>query len=118
MEQVGFTERSTMSKTVDSEDAMVQYVARTPGALGRVSGNALYQEVKVLAVLSYDLRAERAEAVVNVVRYVKSPSPGPALVISFVEGAVGRKALERAATHSTVNGQPVRVIRSAWEDIP
>jgi hypothetical protein len=117
-----FSGRSTMPKTVDSEEAMMQYVARTPGAIGYISESASHQdsrqEVKVLVILSHDLRAERADDVVNLVRYVEWPSPGPALVIGFMGDSAGARTLERAAAGVSVNGRPLRVARSGWENLP
>jgi hypothetical protein len=113
-----FSGASTMPKTVDSEEAMVQYVARTPGAIGYVSESASQKDVKVLLVISHDLRVERADDALNLVRYVEWPSPGSALVITFIGDAAGGRALNRAAAGVAVNGHPVRVIRATWEDLP
>ena len=45
-----FTGQASMPKTVDSEAAMVDYVAATPGAIGYVSKATEHDKVKVLAV--------------------------------------------------------------------
>jgi hypothetical protein len=41
---------ATMPKTFDSEAAMVEYVARTPGAIGYISTGTPHDSVKVLTV--------------------------------------------------------------------
>ncbi|MGA3132505.1 MAG: hypothetical protein ABSD59_17000 [Terracidiphilus sp.] len=45
-----FSGQASMPKSVDSEAAMVDYVAHTPGAIGYVSSGAPHEGVKVLAV--------------------------------------------------------------------
>ncbi len=45
-----FSGQASMPKTVDSEAAMVEYVAHTPGAIGYVGSGAPHEGVKVLAV--------------------------------------------------------------------
>jgi ABC-type phosphate transport system substrate-binding protein len=42
--------RAAMPKTFDSESAMVEYVARTPGAIGYISPGTPHDSVKVLTV--------------------------------------------------------------------
>jgi hypothetical protein len=113
-----FSGRSTMPRTVDSEAAMVQYVARTPGAIGYISETASHQDVNVLVILSSDQRIERADDAVNLIRYVEWPASSPALVIGFMGDPAGAKTLGQAAAGVTVNGRPVQVIRSAWGDLP
>jgi ABC-type phosphate transport system substrate-binding protein len=45
-----FSGQASMPKTVESEAAMVEYVAQTPGAVGYVGKAAPHDGVKVLAV--------------------------------------------------------------------
>lgn len=45
-----FTGQGSMPKTVDSEAAMVEYVAATPGAIGYVSKAAANDKVKTLTI--------------------------------------------------------------------
>jgi ABC-type phosphate transport system substrate-binding protein len=45
-----FTGQGTMPKTVDSEAAMVDYVAATPGAIGYVGKGTEHDKVKTLAI--------------------------------------------------------------------
>jgi ABC-type phosphate transport system substrate-binding protein len=45
-----FSGQASMPKTLDSDAAMVDYVAHTPGAIGYVSSGAPHDGVKVLAV--------------------------------------------------------------------
>jgi len=45
-----FSGQASMPKTLDSEAAMVDYVAHTPGAVGYVGGATPHDGVKVLAV--------------------------------------------------------------------
>jgi len=45
-----FSGQASMPKSVDSDAAMVEYVARTPGAIGYVSSAAPHEGVKILAV--------------------------------------------------------------------
>ena len=45
-----FSGQASMPKSVDSEAAMVEYVAHTPGAIGYVAKSAPHDGVKVLAV--------------------------------------------------------------------
>jgi ABC-type phosphate transport system substrate-binding protein len=45
-----FSGQASMPKTVESESAMVDYVAHTPGAIGYVSSATPHEGVKVLAV--------------------------------------------------------------------
>jgi ABC-type phosphate transport system substrate-binding protein len=45
-----FSGQATMPKTVDSEAAMAEYVAKTPGAIGYVGKSAAHEGVKVLAI--------------------------------------------------------------------
>jgi ABC-type phosphate transport system substrate-binding protein len=45
-----FSGQASMPKTVDSEAAMVEYVAQTPGAVGYVGKSAPHEGVKVLDV--------------------------------------------------------------------
>ncbi|MFZ0772208.1 MAG: hypothetical protein WCA49_24965 [Candidatus Sulfotelmatobacter sp.] len=45
-----FTGQGSMPKTVDSEAAMLEYVAATPGAIGYVSKVTEHDKVKTLAV--------------------------------------------------------------------
>lgn len=45
-----FSGQASMPKTVDSEAAMVDFVAHTPGAVGYVSKAAAHEGVKVLGV--------------------------------------------------------------------
>jgi ABC-type phosphate transport system substrate-binding protein len=45
-----FSGQASMPKTIDSDAAMVDYVAHTPGAIGYVSSSAPHDGVKVLAV--------------------------------------------------------------------
>jgi hypothetical protein len=45
-----FSGQASMPKTVDSEAAMVEYVAKTPGAVGYIGKSAPHEGVKVLAV--------------------------------------------------------------------
>lgn len=45
-----FSGQASMPKTIDSEAAMVDYVAHTPGAIGYVTSAAPHEGVKVLAV--------------------------------------------------------------------
>jgi len=42
--------RGTMPKTFESEAAVVDYVARTPGAIGYIGSGTAHDSVKVLAV--------------------------------------------------------------------
>lgn len=42
--------QGSMPKTFDSEEAMVQYVARTPGSIGYIASATPHDEVKVLKV--------------------------------------------------------------------
>ena len=42
--------QATMPKTLDTDAAVVDYVARTPGAIGYVSKSSSHDAVKVLAV--------------------------------------------------------------------
>jgi ABC-type phosphate transport system substrate-binding protein len=45
-----FTGQGSMPKTVDSEAAMVDYVAATPGAIGYVGKDTAHDKVKTLAI--------------------------------------------------------------------
>jgi ABC-type phosphate transport system substrate-binding protein len=45
-----FTGQGSMPKTVDSEAAMVEYVAATPGAIGYVGKDVAHDKVKTLTV--------------------------------------------------------------------
>jgi ABC-type phosphate transport system substrate-binding protein len=45
-----FSGQGAMPKTLDSEAAVVEYVARTPGAIGYIGRSAPHEGVKVLAV--------------------------------------------------------------------
>jgi len=45
-----FTGQAAMPKTFDSESALVEYVASTPGAIGYVSKDTDHEKVKTLAV--------------------------------------------------------------------
>jgi ABC-type phosphate transport system substrate-binding protein len=45
-----FTGQGSMPKTVDSEAAMVDYVAATPGAIGYVGKDVAHDKVKTLAI--------------------------------------------------------------------
>jgi len=45
-----FTGQGAMPKTFDSESAMVDYVAATPGAIGYVSKGTEHEKVKTLAI--------------------------------------------------------------------
>jgi hypothetical protein len=45
-----FTGQGSMPKTVDSDAAMVDYVAATPGAIGYVGKDAAHDKVKTLAI--------------------------------------------------------------------
>ena len=45
-----FSGQGTMHRTVDSEAAVVDYVAHTPGAVGYISRNTPHEGVKTLAV--------------------------------------------------------------------
>jgi len=45
-----FSGQGVMPRTVDSEAAMVEYVARTPGAIGYIGKSAPHEGVKTLAV--------------------------------------------------------------------
>jgi ABC-type phosphate transport system substrate-binding protein len=45
-----FSGQASMPKTVDSESAMVDYVAHTPGAVGYIAKGAAHEGVKVLDV--------------------------------------------------------------------
>jgi ABC-type phosphate transport system substrate-binding protein len=45
-----FSGQASMPKSLDSEAAMVEYVAHTPGAIGYVAKSAPHDGVKVLAV--------------------------------------------------------------------
>src|SRR5271155_3660120 len=45
-----FTGQGTMPKTVDSDAAMVDYVAATPGAIGYVGKDVAHDKVKTLAI--------------------------------------------------------------------
>lgn len=55
-----FTGKASMPKTLNSDDEVVAYVARTRGAIGYVSSTADTEGVKVLIVLSEGRRGERA----------------------------------------------------------
>lgn len=46
-----FSGQSSMPKMVDSDAAMVDYVARTPGAIGYIAKASPHEGVKVLAVM-------------------------------------------------------------------
>lgn len=54
-----FTGKGSMPKQLDSDAAVVAYVARTRGAIGYVSASAEISGVKVLTVVSRDSSAER-----------------------------------------------------------
>lgn len=45
-----FSGQGSMPKTVDSEAAMVEYIAKNPGAIGYVGKSAAHDGVKVLSV--------------------------------------------------------------------
>ena len=45
-----FSGQGVLPKTLDSEAAVVEYVARTPGAIGYIGRSAPHEGVKVLAV--------------------------------------------------------------------
>lgn len=45
-----FTGQGSMPKTVDSEAAMVDYIAATPGAIGYVAKATEHEKVKTLAI--------------------------------------------------------------------
>ena len=45
-----FTRRGSLPKAFDSEEALLGYVAKTPGAIGYVSGTGGHPGVKTLAV--------------------------------------------------------------------
>ena len=45
-----FSGQAMMPRAVDTELAMVQYVARTPGAIGYIEGSTPHEGVKVLSV--------------------------------------------------------------------
>jgi ABC-type phosphate transport system substrate-binding protein len=45
-----FSGQASMPRTLESDAAMVEYVARTPGAVGYVSSGAPHEGVKVLQV--------------------------------------------------------------------
>ncbi len=45
-----FSGQGVMPRTLDSEVAVVEYVARTPGAIGYISRSTPHEGVKVLAV--------------------------------------------------------------------
>jgi ABC-type phosphate transport system substrate-binding protein len=45
-----FSGQGMMPKTLDSEAAVVEYVAHTPGAIGYIGRSAPHEGVKVLAV--------------------------------------------------------------------
>lgn len=45
-----FSGQASMAKTVDTEAAMVEYVAHTPGAVGYIGKSAPHDGVKVLSV--------------------------------------------------------------------
>jgi ABC-type phosphate transport system substrate-binding protein len=45
-----FSGQASMPKSLDSEAAMVEYVARTPGAIGYVGKSTPHEGVKILAV--------------------------------------------------------------------
>jgi ABC-type phosphate transport system substrate-binding protein len=45
-----FSGQGSMPKSVDSDAAMVEYVAKTPGAVGYIGKTAPHEGVKVLAV--------------------------------------------------------------------
>lgn len=45
-----FSGQASMPKTLDSEAAMVEYVAHTPGAVGYISKGTSHEGVKVLSV--------------------------------------------------------------------
>jgi ABC-type phosphate transport system substrate-binding protein len=46
-----FSGQASMPKSVDSDAAMVDYVARTPGAIGYIGKSSPHEGVKVLAVM-------------------------------------------------------------------
>jgi ABC-type phosphate transport system substrate-binding protein len=45
-----FSGQGTMPRTLDSEAAVVEYVARTPGAIGYIAKSTPHEGVKVLSV--------------------------------------------------------------------
>ena len=45
-----FSGQASMPKSVDSDAAMVEYVAKTPGAIGYIAKTSPHEGVKVLAV--------------------------------------------------------------------
>jgi len=45
-----FSGQATMPKSLESEAAVVEYVARTPGAIGYISKSTVHDNVKVLSV--------------------------------------------------------------------
>jgi ABC-type phosphate transport system substrate-binding protein len=45
-----FSGQATMPKSLDSEAAMVEYVAKTPGAIGYIGKGTAHEGVKVLTV--------------------------------------------------------------------
>jgi ABC-type phosphate transport system substrate-binding protein len=45
-----FTGQGTMPKTLDSESAMVDYVASTPGAIGYIGKETAHDKVKTLSI--------------------------------------------------------------------
>jgi ABC-type phosphate transport system substrate-binding protein len=45
-----FSGQATMPKSLDSDSAMVEYVAHSPGAIGYIGKATLHEGVKVLAV--------------------------------------------------------------------
>lgn len=45
-----FSGQATMPKTIDSEAAMIEFIAHTPGAIGYISKTTPHEGVKVLAV--------------------------------------------------------------------
>ena len=56
---VVFTGKGSMPREVNSDAEMVSYVARSPGAIGYVSGGANIDGVKLLAVAPESFRGER-----------------------------------------------------------
>jgi ABC-type phosphate transport system substrate-binding protein len=46
-----FSGQASMPKSVDSDAAMVEYIARTPGAIGYIGKASPHEGVKVLAVM-------------------------------------------------------------------
>ena len=45
-----FSGQASMPKTIDSDSAMVEFVAHTPGAIGYIGKSTAHEGVKVLAV--------------------------------------------------------------------